>query len=530
MADTEDNLKKQDKRAEQDTAIAKKGLSLTQMSFDLQQESSETSKEILSKAENAEKLAIQQAKNSDGILKAGKESAEIEEEKLNVAKRAFKFTKDSISKGAKLAGLKAKEQFADAKEFIGGVKDKIKNGAKALATGFWVALKTALSIALFGLFVKNIPNIFEAIGLLMQGRFKEAWDLIMPSFDTLWKFIAIALTGLVAGLVVIKVGVAVLMKTLKLKWNIFKFFFGKLGNLFGFMGKDAAKLAKRIPGKTVSKVPFGPLTPAQQAEALFKKPATKIPATKIPKSLKPAVTRNALGQFQSNTKMAKLGRVTAGIGKMFRGLGGWILRLGPMLMTAGSAIMTGLGAIVSAIFSPVGLIIAAVVAVGAALFFAYKHFKKKWKIDSFKDMMKVAFGKLLDLIGTVINAFTAINRWGMRLFAKGLRKLGFDSAADKIEDAEKFITIDTNRGELAKIAGQENTRVSRLKAAKEAELKAISDKQNASNVVIAQNNNSGNITTTNNNTSLVGGAEPASRPTGNPYGELSNLFASASAA
>ena len=75
MANTEDTLKKQDKRSEETVAIAKEGLNLAQMSFDLQETTAKTTKS----------------------------SEEIDEEKLILAKRAFKWTVDSTKKGLKLA-------------------------------------------------------------------------------------------------------------------------------------------------------------------------------------------------------------------------------------------------------------------------------------------------------------------------------------------------------------------------------------------------------------------------------------------
>jgi hypothetical protein len=275
---------------------------------------------------------------------------------------------------------------------------------------------------------------------------------------------------------------------------------------------------------------------AFQASWFLIKNALTLPTGKAAKAAKAAKATNALtsigpeamrtpgktGKVLQIGKGAKTGKAMKIMKTMMKSFGRiipFIVRIGAMIVPFLSGIMTFLGGIVATIFSPIGLIVAAVIAIGAALYFGYKWIKEKLQIDSFKDMFAVAVGGMQDAFAHIGNMFSKIRNWGSDktagLFDFFQEKLGIGGeSADKIraKAAARGPLASTDNYDKAVAQGQENTRLSRLETAKEEEAKAKSEASGGEANIVAVGPTVNNTTTNNPTTITESGAMPASKP------------------
>jgi hypothetical protein len=104
------------------------------------------------------------------------------------------------------------------------------------------------------------------------------------------------------------------------------------------------------------------------------------------------------------------------LGKNMMKFGRYIMRFGTVIFTALRFAVMGILGAIGTISAPVLGIIALVVAAVAALFFLVKWIKKKLGIDSWKDMAKVVVANIVDTIGHILNFFTGIFRWQLKMY------------------------------------------------------------------------------------------------------------------
>jgi hypothetical protein len=534
MADVEQSLKAQQKLEEKKVGSLEKIIDKLEESNEAERDTSkltaEQNDESISIQENVLKLAAKNEKDTKTMVAQGKEAATIDKKKLKNDEKQISLAR----RAAKAAGLKAKETLADAKEGILNAGKGVVDGVKAVAMTGFAAVKVAIVAGIVSLFLKSIPALVDFVGLLLDGEFIKAGKMLKKGL------ISLVLKIIGAGLLVYvawQTFFAFVRFKLFLLTRAAKFVLGQFGFNMGKTAAEAAAAAAIKPNsfKAIFKaamVKWGLWRESMMEAPEFRYAAGRAagraagagaygfaygaPDEGIDFGLRDAESTQKLLEGRTGRKAMIAAKKNTGLlGKTIRLFSRGIsaLRVGFMAMVTG----------ITTISAPVLGIIAAVVAIGAGLFFLAKYIKKKLNIDSWIDMAKVAGAKIMDIIGTILNLFTGVFRWQLKWIAKGLRKFGFDGTAAKAEALAEGMRVNTNRTELAIAAAQKNTRASRLKNATIANQEAERNSQ-ASNIIYS-NSSGGNVITTNNNTSLVGGDEPASRPTsGNPYHEAQNLF------
>jgi hypothetical protein len=535
MAEAEKNLKDLKKLEEKKVGSLEKIIDKLEEGNEAERDdaqlTAEQNDESISIQENVLKLAAKNEKDTKTMVAQGKEAAKLDKKKLKNDEKQISLAR----RAAKAAGLKAKERLADAKEGLVNAGKGVVDGVKAVAMTGFAAVKAAIVAGIVFIFLKSIPALVDFAGLLLDGEFMKAGKMLAKGLIPI--VLKIIQTGflLYAGW---KTFFALARFKLFLLTKAAKFVLGQFGISMGKNAAQATAAAAIKPNifKRIFKaamVKWGLWRESMmEAPAPLRRSAARAAGRAagagaygfgfgasdegIDFGLRDAEsTQKLLGGRTGRRAMRTARRNTGLLGKTIRLFSRGIsaLRVGFMAMVTG----------ITTISAPVLAIVAAVVAIGAGLFFLAKYIKKKLNIDSWIDMAKVAGAKIMDIIGTILNLFTGVFRWQLKWIAKGLRKFGFEGTAAKAEALAEGIRVNTNRTELAIAAAQKNTRASRLKDATIANQEA--ERNGQANNIIVSNSNGGNVITTNNNTSLVGGDEPASRPTsGNPYHEAQNLF------
>jgi hypothetical protein len=205
MADVEQSLKAQQKLEEKKAGSLEKIIVKLEESNEADRDTSkltaEQNDESISIQENVLKLAAKNDKDTKTMVDQGKKASTLDENALKLAAKNDKDNKTMVAQGkeaaklgikklnndekqislarraANIAALKAKEKFADLREGIGKVKDKVIDGVKGAVKTFWTALKAAIGSLIFFLFIKRIPELFEKVLMpLLSGDFRKAWS------------------------------------------------------------------------------------------------------------------------------------------------------------------------------------------------------------------------------------------------------------------------------------------------------------------------------------------------------------------